>query len=84
MQLLVTARAGSSRVEVRRGSEAGVLLWEGTLAKGEERPFEGEGLWVFLGKAQNVSLTLNGEAAPPVGRGKQAVLVTENGVELAG
>jgi hypothetical protein len=83
VQLLVTARKGASRMVVRRGSPSGAILWEGTLSRGDEQPFEGTKLWVFLQRSQNVALTLNGEAVPPVGRGPQAVVVTEDGVALA-
>ena len=38
---------------------------------------------MFVEKSQNIALTLNGEAAPPIGRGAHAVIVTEDGVDLA-
>lgn len=84
VQLLLTAQRGSSRVVVRRGSARGAILWEGTLSKGDDQPVEGVKLWVFVQKSQNVALTLNGEATPPIGRGSQTVVVTEDGVQLAG
>jgi hypothetical protein len=83
VQLLLTAQKGASRVVVRQGSANGAVLWEGTLSKGDDQPVEGTTLWVFVAKSQNIALTLNGEATPPIGRGSHAVLVTEDGVELA-
>jgi cytoskeletal protein RodZ len=83
VQLLLTAQKGSSEIVVRRGSASGAILWEGTLSKGDDQPVEGTKLWVFIKKSQNIALTLNGEATPPIGRGAHAVVVTEDGVELA-
>lgn len=83
VQLLLTAQRGSSQVVVRRGSASGAILWEGTLSKGDDQPVEGTRLWVFLQRSQNIALTLNGEATPSIGRGSHAVVVTEDGVELA-
>jgi cytoskeletal protein RodZ len=83
VQLLLTAQKGSSRVVVRRGSANGPILWEGTLSKGDDQPVEGTRLWVFVQRSQNIALTLNGEATPPIGRGSHTVVVTEDGVELA-
>ena len=83
VQLILTARKGTSRVVVRRGSARGEVLWEGTLSKGDDQPVEGTKLWLFVERSQNVALTLNGEATPPIGRGSHAVVVTKDGIELA-
>jgi RodZ C-terminal domain len=80
----VTAQKGSSRVEVRKGSATGELLWEGTLSRGDEQPFEGKRLWLSIAKAQNVALTLNGEPVPDLGKGRESLLVTESGAKPAG
>jgi cytoskeleton protein RodZ len=84
VQLLLTAQKGSSRVEVRQGSATGDLLWEGTLSRGDEQPFEGRRLWVSIAKAQNVALTLNGEPVPELGAGRETVLVTKSGAQPVG
>jgi cytoskeletal protein RodZ len=83
VQLILTVRKGTSQVVVRRGSARGEVLWEGTLSKGDDQPVEGTKLWLFVERSQNLALTLNGEAMPPIGRGSHAVVVTEDGVELA-
>jgi hypothetical protein len=83
VQLILTAKKGTTHVVVRRGSSRGAVLWEGTLSKGDDQPVEGTNLWLFLDRSQNIALTLNGEAMPPIGRGSHAVLVTEDGIELA-
>ncbi len=80
VQLVLTARRGSSRIEVRRSSATGELLWEGTLSKGDDRVVEGDRLWVRVGKGQNVALTINGEPGPRLGSGRRAIVVTEDGV----
>lgn len=83
VQLILTAQKGTSRVVVRRGSARSEVLWEGTLSKGDDQPVEGTKLWLFVERSQNIALTLNGEAMPPIGRGSHAVVVTEDGIELA-
>lgn len=83
VQLILTAQKGTSRVVVRRDSARGEVLWEGTLSKGDDQPVEGTKLWLFVERSQNISLTLNGEATPPIGRGSHAVVVTEDGIRLA-
>lgn len=83
VRLLVTALE-RSRIEVRRGSEAGEILFDGVLAKGESKPFEAEKrLWVFLGKPAGVTLRLNGEAVETTA-GEKALVVTADGVRPAG
>jgi hypothetical protein len=83
VQLVVTARTGSAHVEVRRDSAAGELLWEGTLSRGDDQAVEGDRLWLRVGKAQNIALTLNGEPVEALGKGQQEVVVTESGIQPA-
>lgn len=80
VQLVLTARKGSTRVEVRRGSARGELLWEGTLSRGDDQMVEGDRLWLRIGKAQNLALTLNGEPVEPLGKGERRIVVTEDGL----
>jgi hypothetical protein len=68
---------------VRRDSAAGELLWEGTLSRGDDQAVEGDRLWLRVGKAQNIALTLNGEPVEALGKGQQEVVVTESGVQPA-
>ncbi len=82
--LLVTASGGSSRVEVRRGSAAGDLVWEGTITKsGESQRFVGKKLWVSVEKPANVRLTLNGQRLPRLDSSTTVITVTARGIRPA-
>ena len=82
--LVVTAAGGSSRVEVRRGSRAGDLVWEGTLTKGgESQRFTGKKLWIAVAKPANLSLTLNGSRLPKLEPTATVLTVTAEGVRVA-
>jgi cytoskeletal protein RodZ len=82
--LVVTAAGGSSRVEVRRGSGAGELVWEGTITKsGESQRFTGKRLWVAVAKPANVRLTLNGELVAKLDPTATVLVVTAGGVKAA-
>ncbi len=82
--LVVTAAGGSSRVEVRRGSGAGDLVWEGTLTKGgESQRFTGKKLWIAVAKPANLSLTLNGSRLPKLEPTVTVLTVTAEGVRVA-
>jgi hypothetical protein len=65
--LAVTATRGDCWVEVRAGSEAGRVLYVGTLSTGGSLRFKRPKLWVRLGAASNVDLVVNGRpsAVPP-------------------
>jgi cytoskeletal protein RodZ len=81
--LLVTAAAGPSAVEARRGSATGELLFEGTIAKGQSQLLEARRLWLRIARPQNVALELNGEGVHLVtdGAGPVVVTVTSAGVQ---
>jgi cytoskeleton protein RodZ len=84
VDLVVTARRGSSAVEARRGSPAGELLFDGRIARGETMRFTGKQLWLRLGKVQNLELTLNGaQVEGEAAVGSAAIVVTADGVRLA-
>ena len=81
--LLVTAAGGSSRVEVRRGTGAGDLVWEGTITKGgESQSFSGKKLWVAVAKPTNLRLTLNGSRLPKLEASATVFTVTADGVRV--
>jgi hypothetical protein len=84
--LLITATAGPSLIEARRGSGAGELLFEGTIARGQTQALEARRIWLFLAKPQNVELELNGNDVQlvPAGPGPAAFLVTAAGIRPAG
>jgi cytoskeletal protein RodZ len=60
VKLVVRAVAGDSWMEVRSGSVAGRLLYNGTLERGQQKPFEGRRLQLALQKPENVVVRLNG------------------------
>jgi hypothetical protein len=84
--LLVSAVGGSSRVEIRKGSGSGELLFEGTLRKGETSPpFVGERLWLEVARPQQLAFTLAGR---PVDRpdvsGPSSLIADADGLRAAG
>jgi cytoskeleton protein RodZ len=60
VNLLIRAVAGDSWMEVRSGSVAGRLLYNGTLERGQSKPFRGRRLQLALAKPENVVVRLNG------------------------
>jgi hypothetical protein len=62
-QLAVAARRGPCWLSVRRNSQTGKLLYEGTLEPGQSARFSGRYLWIRLGAPWNVDATLNGRRA---------------------
>lgn len=68
-KLVVSARTGSSWMEVRMRSGTGKLLYSGTLERGQAKTFTGHTLQLALAKPRNVSVRVNGEAlALPQGK----------------
>lgn len=60
-KLVVSAKAGSSWMEVRMRSGTGKLLYSGTLERGQQKTFTGRRLQLALAKPRNVSVRVNGE-----------------------
>jgi hypothetical protein len=68
-KLVVSARTGSSWMEVRMRSGTGKLLYSGTLERGQAKTFSGRRLQLTLAKPRNVSVRVNGEqVALPQGK----------------
>jgi cytoskeletal protein RodZ len=68
VNLVVRAVDGDSWMEVRSGSVAGRLLYNGTLERGQSKPFQGRRLQLALAKPENVVVRLNGNrVALPAG-----------------
>jgi cytoskeleton protein RodZ len=86
-RISVVARAVGGRcwLEVHRSSEAGDLLFEGTLDPGRSTaPFRGQRLWLSVGAPSNVVIRLNGKRVRLPGSGVPRDLVaTRNGISLA-
>jgi RodZ C-terminal domain len=66
-RLVLTATRGESWIEVRAGSETGVSLYEGTLARGDRLSYAHNRLWLRFGLPENVDARIDGEPAelPP-------------------
>lgn len=59
--VVVTATRGDSWFSARLGSESGRVLDERVLAQGESVQLRGERIWLTVGAAGNVDLTVNGK-----------------------
>lgn len=59
-RLVVRATNGSSWMEVRAASQAGKLLYSGTLEQGQRKTFQGRAFQLALAEPDNVAVRLNG------------------------
>lgn len=59
--VVLTATRGECWFQARHGSETGRVLDERVLALGESARFEGQRIWLMVGAAGNVELTVDGE-----------------------
>ncbi len=81
--LVVTAARGDCWLEIHAASAQGDVLYEGVLTRGDARTFTGKKLWVRLGAAQNLDVTLNGRRVDNLPQGTADVLVTSRGIQPA-
>jgi cytoskeleton protein RodZ len=83
-RLTATGALGDSWMEVYAGSQAGRLLYRGTLEAGQVLRFLRPKLFVVMGRPGNVRLRLNGRIVNlPDGEGPTSVLVTPGRVTPA-
>jgi hypothetical protein len=83
--LLVQAVGGDSLLIVRRSSETGKQVWNGTLTAGETQRFNVRGgLWVYLGSPEYVRMRLNGREASVGGSKPRSLIVTSSNIVPAG
>ena len=59
--VVVTAARGDCWISARLGSETGQVLDERLLAQGESVTLRGEQVWMSIGAAANVDVTVNGQ-----------------------
>jgi Domain of unknown function (DUF4115) len=59
----LSAVRGDCWVSVRAGTEAGQTLYEGVLAQGDELRFRQRKLWLRLGAASNLEISVDGKPA---------------------
>jgi cytoskeletal protein RodZ len=57
----VSAVDGDCWMEVRRDDSAGIVLFSGTVKKGDTRKFKGKDIWMSLGAPANVRLEASGK-----------------------
>ena len=60
VRMTVRAVDGDSWMEVRASTQAGKLLYSGTLEQGQRKPFEGRSLQLALAEPDNVVVRVNG------------------------
>jgi cytoskeleton protein RodZ len=82
VRLVVSAVGGRCWLEVHRGSEAGELLFEGTIEQGTSTgPFTGKRLWIHVGAPSSVVIKVNGKRKTLPGEGGPTIaVVTRKGV----
>jgi cytoskeleton protein RodZ len=85
IQLVAVASRGNCWLEVHRGSEAGPLLYEGTLLQGRSTAaFTGKRLWINVGAPSNVVIKVNGKRRPVPGTSvPREIVVSREGISLA-
>ena len=79
--LVVRGTRGASRMEVRRNSREGELVFSGTIPNGREQSFKiGRKLWLYVQRPAAVDLVVNGRATRAPAR---LLFVDASGVERA-
>ena len=78
----LTAARGDCWAEVRRGSDAGAVLYAGILARGEARTFRGKRFWIRFGAPEAVDASIDGRPAA-IPDGTLNVIVTRRGFSVA-
>jgi hypothetical protein len=81
--LVVRATRGECPLSVRADSEEGVSLYEGVLARGRSVRLFRARLWIRLGAAENVDLTLNGQPVERLPAGTLDLIATPGQVQAA-
>jgi Domain of unknown function (DUF4115) len=79
--LVVRATRGPSVVSIRIESEEGASLHEGVVALGETIRVSGDTLWIRLGAASNVDLTLNDRPVEQLPAGPIDLIATADSIQ---
>lgn len=79
--LVVRATRGPSLVSIRIESEDGASLHEGVVARGETIRVSGDTLWIRLGAASNVDMTLNDRPVEQLSAGPIDLIATANRIQ---
>ena len=59
----IKATAGDCWMEIRRNNSTGVVLFSGTVKKGDTKKFKGKDIWMSIGAPANVQLEAAGKKA---------------------
>jgi hypothetical protein len=81
--LVVRATRGSSALSIRVESEEGASLFEGMVEEGRSVRVSSNRLWIRLGSASNVDLTINGRPVERLPPGAIDLIATANSVQTA-
>jgi cytoskeleton protein RodZ len=81
VRLVVKATAGNSWLEVRRGSPAGAVEYQGTLLKGQKQVFTNRRLWLTIDAPANVVVKLNGQTKTLAAHGPLDLALTRTGLQ---
>jgi hypothetical protein len=64
VRVTITATRGDCWISAHRGSQTGSVLTEQTLAQGDTVSLSGRRIWLELGAAGNVDVSVNGKPRP--------------------
>lgn len=82
-RLVVRASRGDSPLSVHADSEDGEILYDAVLAQGRTVSLFGARLWIRLGAAENVDLTLNGRPVERLPAGPLDLVATRGRLQAA-
>ncbi len=82
-RLVVKATRGDSLLSVHADSEEGASLYDGVLAQGRSVSLFGPRLWIRLGAAENVDLTLDGRPVERLPAGSLDLVATPGQLQAA-
>jgi cytoskeleton protein RodZ len=79
----LTAQRGDSRVTVYRNTASGKLLYEGTLERGQSRPFAGRRLWLMITEPANLAARVDGRRVQLPGDGSRPIVAVATAAGIA-
>ncbi len=82
-RLVIRATRGDSPLSVHRDSEEGESLYDGVLSEGRSVSLFGPRLWISLGAAENVDLTLDGRPVERLPAGPLDLVATPGQLQAA-
>jgi cytoskeletal protein RodZ len=77
--LEITAVHGQSTLIINRGGASGTVLFQGTLASGMKRAYNGKRFWLNIGSPENLEIEIAGQPVHVGGSRPWVVTVTPSG-----